>query len=309
MSLVERALKKLQQSGTVPESALPPGRVHGEGTLERSARAALPASVEAAASIPERHIERPSRIVKIDRERLRALQLLPPPSMERRISSEYRQIKRPLIDAALGRTDQVIERAQIIMLASALPGEGKTFTSINLALSMAREKDVEVILINGDVAKPHLDNLFGLEGEQGLLDLLADRNIHPDSVILTTDVSGLRILPAGRKTDSATELLASDRMKDLMAQLAAQDRRRIILVDSPPLLLSTESQALVTSVGQVVLIVRAEATSEGAVLAAIEATGGGKPISLILNQSTAAPGDGYYYGYGSYGDAVEAESK
>jgi protein-tyrosine kinase len=304
MSLVERALKKLQQSGSPPENSAQVG-VAREAASDRPVRV----SADATVSTPEPPVERPSRIVKIDREHLRTLQLLPPPSMERRISSEYRQIKRPLIDAALGRTDEPLERAQIIMLASALPGEGKTFTSINLALSMAREKDVEVILINGDVAKPHLDALFGLEGERGLLDLLSDRTIHPDSVILSTDVPNLRILPAGRKTDTATELLASERMKDLMAQLAAQDSRRIILLDSPPLLLSTESQALVASVGQIVLIVRAEATSESAVLAAIEATGNSKPISLILNQSTVVPSGDYYYGYGAYGETEEKESK
>lgn len=308
MSLVERALKKLQEAGNLPDRtaravAQPEALAH-----EKAAHAvAASAAAEAVPHAPP-HPAKPTRIVKIDREALRAMHLLPPPSMERRIASQYQQVKRPLIDAALRRTESSTELPQVIMLASALPGEGKTFTSINLALSMAREKDIEVVLINGDVAKPHLDALFGLEGERGLLDLLADRTMHPDSVILATDVPGLSILPAGRRTETATELLASERMQQLMVQMVGQDRRRIVLLDSPPLLLSTESQALVSAVGQIVLIVRAESTPQSAVSAAIEATGGTKPISLVLNQSNEPPEAGYY-GYGSYGQAVSEDKE
>lgn len=307
MSLVERALKKLQQAGTPPENPIQPAR-RPDVVVPGDSAHVVPKASEFSARAQTPQVERPSRIIKIDREKLRSMQLLPPAAMERCIASQYQQIKRPLVDAALGRAEAPIENGQIVMLASALPGEGKTFTSINLALSMAREKDIEVILINGDVAKPHLDTLFGLEAERGLLDLLADRTIHPDSVIFATDIAGLRLLPAGQHRDTATELLASERMQELMAQLIGQDRRRIVLLDSPPLLLSTESQALIASVGQIVLIVRADVTPQSAVTAAIEATGGIKPISLILNQSSEPPGAGYY-GYGSYGQTTPAESK
>jgi exopolysaccharide/PEP-CTERM locus tyrosine autokinase len=304
MSLVERALKKLQQSSAQPPLPVPHSKpaVAAEVVEVRDVAAAMRPVKEAPASEPVQRIERPTRIVKIDRDVLRSMHLLPTPAMERRIASQYQQIKRPLIAAALGKSDPPIPDAQLIMLASALSGDGKTFTSINLALSMARERDMEVVLVDADVAKPHLGHLFGLQNEAGLLDLLTDPSLHPESVILPTDIASLSILPSGRKVDGATELIASERMRELMQQMAGYNRRRIVLLDSPPLLLSTEAQALIPSVGQIVLIVRAEVTPQSAVLAAIEATGGSKPISLILNQSSEAPGTDYY-GYGSYGDA------
>jgi protein-tyrosine kinase len=309
MSLVERALKKLQQSSGQTPPAVANARPRAAAELvdvPHPAGASAPTEPQQLAA--EQQIVRPTRIVKVDREALRAMQLLPAPAVERRIASQYQQIKRPLIAAAMGRSETPIANAQVIMLASALSGDGKTFTSINLALSMAREKDIEVVLVDADVAKPHLGHVFGIQNERGLLDLLTDRNLHPESAILSTDIPGLRMLPSGRKVDTATELLASDRMRELMRQLTAQNSRRVVLLDSPPLLLSTEAQALVASVGQIVLIVRADVTPQSAVMAAIEATGGAKPISLILNQSSEPPGSGYF-DYGTYGDTALGGAK
>jgi len=186
-------------------------------------------------------------------------------------------------------------------MASAIPGEGKTFTSINLALSLALEKDLEVLLVDADIPKPHISRTFGVENEPGLVDLLLDHTLRPSQVILRTSIPGLSLLPAGRATEAVTELLASSRTAEVFAQLAAPDGRRIVLLDSPPLLLSTESRVLAASAGQVVLVVRAEATARQAVEDAIEAAGEGKTVSLILNQSSTPPSAGYY-GYGSYGD-------
>lgn len=294
MSLVERALKKLQQSGSDDFAAREAKPVASPKLPER--RAEVPA---VAPAVP---VERPSRVVRIDRQALRAAQLLPTADMEQRIATQYRQIKRSLIAAALGRTEPVVENGQVIMVASALAGEGKTFTSINLALSMAREKDVEVILVNADVAKPHLDTLFGVAGERGLLDLLENDHLHPDSVILDTDVPRLKFLPAGQQVEHATELLASVRLQELLQQITQRPGSPIVLLDSPPLLLSTESQAMIPSVGQVVLVVRANVTPREAVEAAVEAASGAKSIGVILNQSTESVSDAYY-GYGSYGDS------
>jgi protein-tyrosine kinase len=190
----------------------------------------------------------------------------------------------------------------VIMLTSAFPGEGKTFTAVNLALSLALEKDIEVLLVDGDVAKRHVSRVFGVDEEPGLVDLLVDHNMRPSQAILRTNVPGLSFLPSGHCDETLTELLASDRTADVFAQLAAPDGRRIVLMDSPPLLLSTESHVLAASSGQVVLVVRAESTSRNAVLDAIAAAGEGKTVSLILNQSSAPPSSGYY-GYGHYGDA------
>ena len=296
MSLVERALKKLQESrgGQPPASVIPP-----------AARAPA-APAPSAPSGPRQMVPvETTRIVNVDRAHLREVELLPPPNAERQLASQYQHIKRPLVASVLG--GELGAAGHVIAVASALAGEGKTFTSVNLALSLALEKDIEVLLVDADVLKPHLTRLFGLEKEVGLVDLLVDRNLHARQAILRTDVPGLTILPAGRSTESATELIASERMAEIVQQLAAPDGRRIVLFDSPPMLLSTEAHVIAASAGQVVLVVRAEVTARNAVNDAVAAVGPNKPVSLILNQTSAAPGDGHY-GYGSYGTSSDSRS-
>jgi receptor protein-tyrosine kinase len=311
MSLVERALKKLQESrqsvppavGVVSNEVSPP-------TIDLELQQAL--AREAGAGVvqhPATRVEdKPAKIVQIDRNKLRGMDLLPPTAMERQIASQYQQVKRPLIASAVGRGEAAIPQGNMIMLASALPGEGKTFTSVNLALSMALEKDLDVLLVDADVAKPHVSRIFEVENDRGLLDLLVDSNLQPDSVILRTDVDRLSILPAGKRIETATELLASTRMEEVVRKLGSSGKQRIVLFDSPPLLLSTESRALVAHMGQIVLVVRAEETAQKAVKEAIEAIGAGKPISLILNQTHTPPSSGYY-GYGTYGDPAEPTNR
>src|SRR5262245_39298634 len=141
MSLVERALKKIQESrDTVP--AAPIAGVSSQARLEGTS----------AARPPAREILPPARTVTIDRESLRAREILPPVSEERQFAAGYRHIKRPLIRNAFGQGVAQVERGHLIMVASALPGEGKTFTCINLALSMALEPDMSVLLVDADVA-------------------------------------------------------------------------------------------------------------------------------------------------------------
>lgn len=304
MSLVERALKKLQESrAALPEAVAPPqaGLVRPPATVPLTPPVA--SVTQERQPVPEAPMQRetPTRVVNIDKSALRAMELMPPVAFERQIASQYQHVKRPLVAAAMGKTAPAVPNGHLIMLASALPGEGKTFTSINLALSMALERDMEVLLVDADVAKPHLTRIFNLQAECGLLDLLGDSTLHPDSFILPTDVRGLSMLPAGKQVANATELLSSKRMEQVVSILGAS-RGRIVLFDSPPLLLSTESRAIVEVVGQVVMVVRAEFTSRTAVNDALDLIGENKPTSLILNQSEAAPSSGYY-GYGSYGDA------
>lgn len=305
MSLVERALKKLQES----RPNVPPS---GTSTpLPKSAAARVvdtPAAVAPVLGAESVHVQRPRRTVEIDRNALRNMDLLAPVSLERRIAAQYQQIKRALVPRALGKSEEKIPNGHLVMLASALPGEGKTFTSINLALSMALEKDINVVLVDADVAKPHVTRVFGIENEPGLLDLLGDTSLHAASVVLPTNVPRLNLLPAGRQCDAATELLASARMGEILLQISRYFGPCIVLFDSPPLLLSTESRALLEAVGQVVLVVRADVTPQQAVMDAIETVGDSKPTSLILNQSAAAAGASYYaYGYGVQ-DEVRAET-
>jgi protein-tyrosine kinase len=288
MSLVERALKKLQESRT---AATPPAAAKAPaGSLPREPAAASPAI----ATQPVR----PAKIVHVDRESLRAVELLPAETEERRLAHEYRQIKRPLIANAFGRGTPPLPNGKVMLVASALPGDGKTFTSINLALSLAAEKDISVLLVDADVAKPHVSRLFGLSHEMGLLDALRDEHLDIETVVYHTDVEGLEILPAGKTPENATELLASSRMETIVAQLTARDPNRIVLFDSPPLLLTSESRVLCAVAGQAVLVVGAGNTPQRAVLDAISHIGEGRFIGLVLNQCEHTDHNSYYGYYG-----------
>jgi protein-tyrosine kinase len=247
----------------------------------------------------------PSRRISIDRDALRLAGYLPESSRDRQFADHYRQIKRPIISKAMAASDPSAPSPRLIMMASALPGDGKTFTSINLALSLARERDVSVVLADADVPKPHVSRIFGVDQEPGLLEALGDATIDVESLLLPTDIGSLSILPAGKPTDGATELLASVRMASVVARLIARNPRRIVLFDSSPLLVSSESRALAAIAGQVVLVVRSGSTPRQAVMDALEELGAGRAVSLILNQGRVGFASSYHgYGeYGSYGDA------
>lgn len=306
MSLVERALKKIQeQRAAAPKPVARPAAhaaaVAGplEETVDIVPRLTQPIPVkEAVQPAPP---PRPTRTVHINHAALRAAEILPPPDKERQLANEYRHIKRPLIASALGRGEQQLKSGHLIMMASALPGDGKTFTSINLALSLALEKDISVVLIDGDVAKPHISRILQIDTEPGLLDVLSDETMDVESVILPTDVPRLSVVSAGKRNENASELLASGRMAQLLATLGSRDPNRIILLDSPPLLLTSESRVLAAVVGQVVMVVRAGVTPQRAVFDAIDLLGEGKPVSLVLNQSDEQNAPYYHQYYGSEG--------
>lgn len=299
MSVVERALDKLRRGGSVTSPIAPDSAV---------ARARPPANE------PPSPVETPLEPkVFVDREALRLAGYLPESGQDRRFADEYRQIKRPLLASAFGPVPA--EQAQLpsprlVMMASALPGDGKTFTSINLALSLAREKDYSVVLVDGDVAKPHVSRIFGLETHPGLLDLLANPALDVADFVLQTDCRGLSILPAGSAGDGATELLSSGRMKEIANRIVESHPRSVAIFDSSPLLVSTEALALSSAMGHVVLVVRAGRTPRHAVIDAIDSLGEEIRVSLVLNQGRRGLSEGRYgYGYG-YGAAYgEYEGK
>jgi exopolysaccharide/PEP-CTERM locus tyrosine autokinase len=199
----------------------------------------------------------------------------------------------------------------LIMVASALPGDGKTFTCINLALSMAMEKDTSVLLVDTDVAKPDISRLFGIDNEPGLVDLLIDTDRSLDEVTLSTDVPSLQILSAGRRDEYATELFASKRMAVIITQMANEYPERIVIFDSPPLQATSEAHVLASLVGQIALVVCADQTPRPAVLESITCLDDSKAINLILNQAGSSFSllDYGGYGYGAkYGHGGEGEN-
>jgi exopolysaccharide/PEP-CTERM locus tyrosine autokinase len=248
-----------------------------------------------------------ARRLHVDISVLRASGYLPDQSEERQFTDHYRRIKRPLIEKALsGGAGQL----RVIMVASAVPGDGKTFTSINLALSMALERDISVLLVDSDVAKQHLTEILGLRDRKGLLDALIDETLDAESLVVPTNIRGFAILPAGRRAEGTAELLSSSRMSHTIATLCARNPRRILLLDSPPLLITNEGRALVKIAGQVVLVVRAGETPRHAVQAALDLFDPSQAGGLILNQVKVGLTEGYYgydaYGaYGAYGNKAD----
>ena len=279
MSVIENAIKRLQASRGGAAAVRATGGVAGR-------------RLEAAPNSPA-----PERILAIDLDALRLQGLLPPAHQERELAQQFRHIKRPLINNALGRGVERLAEGNLVMVASAVPGEGKTFTSLNLALSMRLEEDVTVLLVDGDVVNPRLSQILGADDARGLLDVIKDPTLSIASAILPTDVPGLSFLPAGHQDPNATELLASSRMLEVVSQLATQDPSRLVLFDSAPLLLTTESHALTQVAGQILLVVRADDTPQHVVLEAVDTIAPGKSVSLVLNQSMKQPHAGYYYRY------------
>ncbi|MGH8198980.1 MAG: XrtA-associated tyrosine autokinase [Steroidobacteraceae bacterium] len=282
MSIIESAIEKLRRtpSGTPAAAARVGSRVPSET-----------APVGPVVS---------QRRIRIDVTSLRARGEIPEAGQEGPFADYYREIKRPLIQKALAV--EALPESRLILVSSALPEEGKTFTALNLALSIARERDVSVLLVDADTPKRHLSHTFGIQEERGLLDALADEALDVESLVLGSDIKGLELLPAGKAAEgTASELIASARMAQIAARLTARYPRRLVLFDSAPLLVSSEARALKQLPGQILLVTRAGRTPRQALFAALALIDEGKLHGLVLNDAYAAGGDGYSDYYGHYG--------
>lgn len=244
-----------------------------------------------------------SKSVELDLIALAAAGFLVPAAPRSHIADQYRVIKRPLIANAIAKGAARVNHGNLIMMTSAMPGEGKSFTAINLAMSIASELDHTVMLVDADVARPSILKKLGLPEAPGLLDLLEGKTEMSD-VLMRTNIDKLTILPSGRPHPKSTELLASEGMRQLLSDMASRYADRIIIFDSPPLLLTTESRVLAAQMGQVVLVVHAGKTLQADVrqaLATIEQC----PIRMmVLNKARTDTQGTYSYGYGyGYGES------
>jgi protein-tyrosine kinase len=269
--------------------------------LEELRRAAGSASDAARGSVaaPAGH-SRAARLT-LDLAKLAAEGFVTPELPRSRIADEFRVIKRPLIANAAGKGAAPIKHGNLVMVTSAVPGEGKSFCALNLAMSIAMEQDRTVLLVDADVARPSLPRRLGVADSPGLLDVLNDDSVDLGQVLHHTNVEKLAFLSSGRQHARATEMLASDAMIDLLNELAARYSDRMVVFDSPPLLVTTEARVLASRVGQIVFVVDAESTLQSDVkraLAAIEPC----PIKLMVLNKARTTGQGAYgygYGYGS----------
>ena len=248
----------------------------------------------AALAEPE-HGHDPRRYVDINLARLHQMGMVTHDGGRTSAAEDFRIIKRPLLRNALHAASGTANR-NLIVVTSALPGEGKTYCAINLAMSIAMEKDHTVLLVDADVARPSVLKVLGLGAAPGLMDILLSEKLGVADVILKTNIDTLSLLPAGRNNKHATELLASQTMRALLVEISNRYPDRIVIFDSPPLLLTTEASVLAAQMGQVVMVIEAEATTQGTVKEALRRLDHCPHISLICNKARSFPG-GDYYGY------------
>ncbi|MEN7342877.1 MAG: P-loop NTPase [Pseudomonadota bacterium] len=216
-------------------------------------------------------------------------------------ASSYRQIKRPIIANAFSKLETREENANVVMISSPLPGAGKSFCSYSLALSIAKEKDITAVLVDADVLKPTVSRAFGIDDRIGLTDYLEDDASSIDDILVKVGEEGILTIPAGSLRPNSTELLASKRMRKFVRSLSHNFSQSVVIVDTPPLLLTTEAQALTDHVGQLCLVVEAGETSHEQFLEVLESIDRSKPVNAILNKSRISTAGGYggqYYGYG-----------
>ncbi|MES2781170.1 MAG: AAA family ATPase [Pseudomonadota bacterium] len=239
----------------------------------------------------------------IDRAHLVAQNFLLPDGPVTGLSEEFRIVKRQLLLAARGgKGVEAVPFGERILVCSANPDEGKTFCAINLALSMANEKDNRVLLVDADFPKPSVLKALGINSRPGFMDALADPKCDVESLVIPTDIDGLSILPAGGQSNLDTEYLAATRTEQVIDELSRNDPARIIIFDSPPALAASPASVLALHVGQILMVVHADVTTEHALRDALSLLSGCEHVQLLLNRAKFSPSGrqfGNYYRYGA----------
>jgi len=312
-SLIEEAAKRLEElrAAGVDTGTVGPQRAGGNAERPTPEAAVVPldarkATHQGASANGANHafVQRSSsndsagaqRFIEIDFERLRARGFVTPDAGATQIAEEFRVIKRPIIRNAVGKGAAHVKNGNLVMVTSALPSEGKTFTSMNLALSIASEVDSTVLLVDGDVAHPSIPEQLGAPHGPGLLDLLTRDDLDFTDALVKTNIDKLSVLPAGSRHRRSTELLASEQMASLLREMATRYSDRVIIFDSPPLLATTEARVLATNMGQIVMVVAADATTQHAVNQALSTIESCEIVMMVLNKASRTD-VGTYYGY------------
>jgi exopolysaccharide/PEP-CTERM locus tyrosine autokinase len=240
-----------------------------------------------------------SHKVELDFKRMKIEGYLTPDDTGSLQAEEYRKVKRPLLVNAFSGIAADKNR-NTILITSSVPNEGKTYSALNLAISISLEKEKTVLLVDADLQVAGLSKEANLLEVAGLTDVL-NHDVHDlKDVIYGTNLANLRIIPAGIRNKHSAELLASSDMELLVQELSNRYPDRIIIIDSPPLLARSESSVLTKLVGQVVLVVEAEHTMQNAVKEAIKQLEECEIVNMLLNKRQNRPGISdrtVYYGY------------
>lgn len=308
MSIIEKAARRIDLERG--QASVPAKSDAGIDVLEPVAAApSLPPPAAPALPLPEAEQPAPAdspalrhyaRKVDLDLAKMRDMGLVTAAGGRTRLLEDFRIIKRPLLKRAFAEGQPKDKPGNLIMLTSSLPGEGKTYCAINLAMSIAMELDHTVLLVDADVARPSVLRTLGLPAQRGLMDLLVDDKLDVSDVLLRTNVDTLSVLAAGTSTPRATELLASSTMANLVHEIASRYPDRIVIFDSPPLLLTSEARALASHMGQIVVVVEAQKTTQHALGEALRQLEGYPNVNLIYNKTRDIPGieETYDYHYG-----------
>jgi len=320
MSLVERAALRLR-ARTPEGEPTPQSTPAGQKAPDRDPPVRIAGIAERIPAVPPRAAAGDARAamrprskptVAFDQDALTRAGIVGSSAMRSRVTEELRIIKRQLLSPALSEGRDGEARADVIMVTSALPAEGKTFTALNLALSIAHEEDHHVLLVDADGARQGLRRFLVAGDLPGLLDLAADPTVDVADVILGTEIPRLSVVLAGTHREHGAELLASQRMRSLIGEMAARYDDRVIVLDAPPCLVSSDPAALAAIVGQVVLVIEADRTQRGEVEGSLELLRACPRISLILNKRKAVTSDSfgsYPYNYQPIGATGQARGK
>src|ERR1700730_11403628 len=277
------------------------GLIERAAALLRQQEAAEPA----ASILPRKAIGGPALTaggpeLVLDRGRLAGFGIDLPSAARSRTGEEFRLIKRNLV-GAWSQKDLMADRraSRLIMVTSARPGEGKTFTALNLALAFASERSVKALLVDVDTQHSTVPEILGIGGDKGIVDVLAG-NLELPEVLIQTNIPNLMILPAGRGGPHVPELLSSREMSALLVELMQRLSNRFIIIDTPPCMASSDAAALAPLVGQIVFVVEAHSTQQAEVEAALSMLSACPQISLLLNKSETLASEhfgsyGYYY--------------
>lgn len=242
---------------------------------------------------------------ELDFDWLSEIGFLVPGHEDRALSQEFRRVKRPLLLNLQTRIQEQHTRpTNLIYLTSALPNEGKSFVSLNLALCIAGELDKSVLLVDGDAAKGDLSRWLGIHDQPGLVDLLVANNAYAESSVIDTNVDRLSVLSCGHHAPNLDELYASNCMTEMLKGLASRDPNRVVIIDGPPLIPTTEAGVLAMHMGQCVMVVEADRTRQTAVSSAVKQLQNCQLVSVVLNKAPSMGALDYGYGYG-YGYEYE----
>lgn len=252
------------------------------------------------------HRDGRSRQVNLDFRVLRQNGMITPDNMASVISNEFRGIKRKLLQKA---RDPATRSAvnNLVMVTSSLPGEGKTFTSVNLAISLAAERGLQVLLLDADVIRPSIGNMFKSTPQEGLTDLLSGKVKRVSDVMCRcAEIPNLAVLFAGSGHVDSPELISSTGMADLCTELSTRYPDRIIVIDTPPVLASPEPASLASYVHQLIMVVAADQTDRHQLRKSLEAIASCKNISLLFNKAPRWNEAEYtpYYGYAAAPNAA-----